>query len=175
MEKNKPLISLPEINLDIYENEFAGISGPTGCGKTSILNKIYQECHQYMDVSYVFQESRLLPDISVEKNIQLVNSDCEKWLKLFDIYDFKNRKAGLLSGGEAQRVNLARAFAWDGQLYLLDEPFSAQDEMHKQLILDLVKQVHLKGRTVVMVSHDKSTLKSCCDKMAEIEDKQLFL
>lgn len=174
MEKNK-LLSLPEYGFELLENEFLGICGPTGCGKTTLLNKIYEALQSEMDISYAFQEPRLIESVSVEKNLKLVNKEPEAWINTLELTDIRNRKAGVLSGGEAQRVNLARAFCWDGQLYLLDEPFSAQDEKHKQLILDLIAKRHSLGRTVVMVSHDKEVLNQYCDRVIELVEKNVII
>jgi len=162
------LFSISEYNFNLLQNELLGICGITGSGKTTLLNKIYEHLHSKMDISYCFQESRLLENLSVEKNLSLVSSNVEQWIDLLDLNDVRNKKCGKISGGEAQRVNLARAFAWNGQLFLLDEPFSSQDQNHTETIEQLIKKVNLTGRTIVLVSHNKEILQRLCHRVIEL-------
>ncbi len=145
-----------------------GFFGPTGSGKTTRLNQIAEEYSDKYKISYAFQDNRLLPDLSVIRNISLplenfvvkknAEEIAEKWIKAFDLSLHKNRKTKVLSGGEAQRVNLARAFAWDGDIFLLDEPFSSQDEKHKDIIKNLIKELIVQKKTLIVVSHNKQDL-----------------
>ncbi len=144
-----------------------GFFGPTGSGKTTRLNQIAEEYSDKYKISYAFQDNRLLPDLSVIRNISLplenfvvkknAEEIAEKWIKAFDLSLQKNRKTKVLSGGEAQRVNLARAFAWNGDI-LLDEPFSSQDEKHKDIIKNLIKELIAQKKTLIVVSHNKQDL-----------------
>lgn len=145
-----------------------GFFGPTGSGKTTRLNQIAEEYSDKYKISYAFQDNRLLPDLSVIRNISLplenfgvkknAEEIAEKWIKAFDLSLQKNRKTKVLSGGEAQRVNLARAFAWNGDIFLLDEPFSSQDEKHKDIIKKLIKELIAQKKTLIVVSHNKQDL-----------------
>lgn len=145
-----------------------GLFGPTGSGKTSFLNSIALEYSETCSISYAFQDSRLLPELSVKENICLplnkllgknqAEQEAEKWISVFQLENLKDKKAANLSGGEAQRVNLARAFARNGQIFLLDEPFSAQDENNKKIILDSIVKIINAGKTVLIVSHSYEDL-----------------
>lgn len=156
-----------DFNLHVQMGEKVGLFGPTGCGKTSILNLISQKYSDKIKISYVFQESRLMPYNSALKNVSIVLEslcrdkkeslkEAEKWLKCFDLESKMETKAIRLSGGEAQRVNIARAFAWNGEIFLLDEPFSSQDQIHHDLLMQNIK--NLQNKTVVIVSHNRKDL-----------------
>lgn len=157
--------------------EITGFFGPTGSGKTTRLNQIAAEFSEKYRISYVFQDSRLLPELSAKKNIflplenaldkKMAEEIAEHWIKIFDLELQKNQKAKSLSGGEAQRVNLARAFAWNGDVFLFDEPFSSQDENHKKIIMENIKELSQQKKTIVLVSHNRQDLVDLNCKIVE--------
>lgn len=108
--------------------------------------------------SYVFQTPRLLPNLTVLNNLKLVCKDEEKiteMLKAVGIGDKINEYPNRLSGGQAQRVSLIRAFLYESDVILMDEPFSSLDLKLKKRIYDLFFSLWQKdGRTVVMVTHN---------------------
>lgn len=157
--------------------EITGFFGPTGSGKTTRLNQIAAEFSEKYRISYVFQDSRLLPELSAKKNIflplenaldkKMAEEIAEHWIKIFDLELQKNQKAKALSGGEAQRLNLARAFAWNGDVFLFDEPFSSQDENHKKIIMENIRELSLQKKTIVLVSHNRQDLVDLNCKIVE--------
>lgn len=160
-------LDLPELNLIIKKGEFVGLYGPTGSGKTTLLNEIYKKYIKSHRISYVFQENRLIGHLSCEKNVSLVlenqmscvnaKNNAGQWLEIFDLSDKRLQTSKKISGGEAQRVNIARAFAWNGEIFLLDEPFSAQDEFHKKIIFEQIQKLR-ENHFVVIVSHNYTDL-----------------
>jgi ABC-type nitrate/sulfonate/bicarbonate transport system ATPase subunit len=173
-----------DFNLDIFYNEIIGLSAPTGSGKTTLLNLIAGlslssdfeksgviSVHDDMSVSYVFQEPRLLENQSVLKNVMLpllnvydkqtAKKKAEYFIQKFDLGTKINQLCKNLSGGEKQRVSIARAFAYPSRLLLLDEPFHSQDENKKQkFITETVNLIKIEQRTCIIVSHDKEELKA---------------
>lgn len=157
------------------ENRCIGFFGPTGSGKTTTINKIAKENCENCKVSYVFQDNQLIEKLSVLKNVilPLENSYSKteaelialNWLKKMDLEDKQNVLCEKLSGGEKQRVGLARAFAYDGTLFLFDEPFAAQDENHKNLIMNNIKLLKNNGKLIYIVSHHKEDLEYLCDEI----------
>lgn len=90
----------------------------------------------------------------------------EQLLQEFDLTKQKNTPCRLLSGGEQQRVNLARAFAFAPDLFLLDEPFSAQDFTHKQQLFSIIRRrIIEQNKTMILVSHNPADLKTLCTKI----------
>lgn len=170
-------------NLEIDYNSRIGIYAPTGTGKTTLLNIISgiitdnETLHfegkiiknDDLHISYVFQEPRLLENISVLKNITLplekiLSADeAEKKAlilleKLFLLSKI-NTNPGKLSGGEKQRLSLARAFAFPSNLLLLDEPFHSQDSVKKDFLINFTDEIIEKEkRALVIISHDKNDL-----------------
>lgn len=168
-------IIFSDFSLQIEKAECIGLFAPTGKGKTTLLNEIAQLYYDKLKISYVFQDNCLLLNKTVEKNINLVldkkNDDViNKLLNDFDLVSKKYYPCKFLSGGEMQRVNLARAFAYDGDVFLLDEPFSSQDEKHKENIILLIKNELLKKeKTVILVSHNKKDLEKIGSTIISLE------
>ena len=141
------------------------VVGQSGSGKTTLLNVIAHlipytgECVTDK-VAMVFQTPSLAP-ISVYNNVYAVvdnktsREQIENVLKLSQIFDLKDRRATTLSGGEQQRVSLARAFAVDRPVLLMDEPFHSLDYgTRRKLYETLQTLLQNYDKTVVLVTHD---------------------
>lgn len=167
-------------SLQINQGETLGIYAPTGKGKTTLLNYIAQNYYKIIKISYAYQDNRLLLSKTVLQNINFIipkdkqknkiikdtNNKIELLLQDLELQNKKNTPCKFLSGGEQQRVNLARAFAFEPELLLLDEPFSAQDIEHKKQICSIIKnQIIEKNKTMILVSHSQDELKNLCKKI----------
>ena len=167
-------------SLQINQGETLGIYAPTGKGKTTLLNYIAQNYYKIIKISYAYQDNRLLLNKTVLQNINFIipkdkqknkiikdtNNKIELLLQDLELQNKKNTPCKFLSGGEQQRVNLARAFAFEPELLLLDEPFSAQDIEHKKQICSIIKnQIVEKNKTMILVSHSQDELKNLCKKI----------
>lgn len=156
------------------QNKIHAVMGKSGCGKTTLLKAIAHLIqydgsiifpHNDKNVSYLFQDIRLLPWISIEKNILLVLKNCMTfkeaqertyfYLEKVGLIDKKDRLPQQLSGGEQQRVALARSFAFPSNLLLMDEAFQSQDVGIKLQLMELLLLLLEKDpKTVLMVTHD---------------------
>ena len=186
-------------SLDIKRGETLAIVGPNGAGKSTLLLalahllplvqgevhfdgkslKALNELEYRRRISFVFQ-SPLLLDMTVEQNIALglnfrgtpkeeVQKRVIKWTKRLGIELLSKRRAGQLSGGEAQRVSLARAFVLEPDLLLLDEPFSALDPpTRSQLIEDLSGLLTEDHRTAIFVTHNLNEAAKLSDRIGVI-------
>lgn len=167
-------------SLQINQGETLGIYAPTGKGKTTLLNYIAQNYYKIIKISYAYQDNRLLLNKTILQNINFIipkdkqknkiikdtNNKIELLLQDLELQNKKNTPCKFLSGGEQQRVNLARAFAFEPELLLLDEPFSAQDIEHKKQICSIIKnQIIEKNKTMILVSHSQDELKKLCKKI----------
>lgn len=150
-------------NLGLEEGEITCILGESGCGKTTLLNCIakltgYTGEIPELETTYVFQTPRLVPCLTVKQNLELVCKDGEKikdMLERVNLADKADKFPATLSGGEAQRVSLARAFVFGGDILLMDEPFSSLDIKLKFSACDLFLSLQReKNITVLFVTHD---------------------
>lgn len=148
----------------IEESKITCILGESGSGKTTLLNMLagltpYSgTISPSLTCSYIFQQPRLVPSLTVMGNLSLVCKDraaIRSMLARVGLEGRENSYPRRLSGGQAQRVAIARAFLYPSRLMLLDEPFSSLDLALKikmaQLFLDIRRS---DGRTAVFVTHD---------------------
>lgn len=172
-------------SLDIQRGETMAVVGPNGAGKSTLLLALAQllkpakgeirfdgrsllelnELEYRRKISFVFQ-SPLLLDMTVEENVGLglrfrgapkeqVKAEAAKWMMSLGVESLSTRRASQLSGGEAQRVSLARAFVLNPELLLLDEPFAALDPPTRaKLLEDLSALLAADQRTAVFVTHN---------------------
>ncbi|MCT4660718.1 MAG: ATP-binding cassette domain-containing protein [Tissierellales bacterium] len=165
--KNENIIH--EFNLKLERNGITCLLGPSGCGKTTLLRLIAGLAKsdggsidgvQNISFGYVFQEDRLLPWLSVRENIEWIlkkdsDVDIDFYLKMLEIENAKNLYPKALSGGMKQRVSIARAFAFDADIILMDEPFKSLDyELKMTLMNSIIKLNQYEKKTIIIVTHD---------------------
>lgn len=158
------------------------VLGGSGVGKTTLLNamaslKSYDGSIEGCEggVSYIFQKDRLIPSISVYKNLDLVlkavikdkrvrKETIESTSEALEISDVLNSLPSEISGGQAQRASMARAFLFPSDVLLLDEPFKALDTSLKaRLINKFVALQRQSKKTVVFVTHAIDECLLCAD------------
>ncbi len=166
-----------DFNFELKKGEITCILGQSGCGKTTLLNMIaglesYQGEIERVKVSYVFQEPRLIPNLTVKENLKMVCADEQKINSILadtEILDKINDYPKTLSGGQAQRVSLCRAFLSEGELLLMDEPFSSLDLKLKiklmRTFFDMQKKNHI---TTLFVTHDVEEALCLADRIVVI-------
>ena len=180
-QNDKPVFS--DVSFTIDKGDFVCIIGHSGCGKTTILNVLAgldtaSAGHAFMDGreiagpslerGVVFQSHALMPWLTVRQNIafavkskwtewksSLVNAHVEKHVGMVGLLHAIDKKPSQLSGGMKQRVGIARAFAIQPKMLLLDEPFGALDALTRGTIQDeLMTIVRHTQQTVFMITHD---------------------
>lgn len=150
-------------NLEIEEGKVTCILGESGSGKTTLLNCIARLTDFSGEIpklkcSYVFQSPRLVPNLTVYKNLSLVLNDSEKInaiLQKVRLSEKADEYPRNLSGGQAQRAGLARAFLAVSDIILLDEPFASLDLKLKTEMERLFFEIRkADNRTALFVTHD---------------------
>lgn len=196
--------ALKVASLEIKKGETLAVVGPNGAGKSTLLLalahlikpvnggiafhgkplKDWDDIEYRRKIAFVFQDP-LLMDMSVQDNIALglkfrgVKKEDAferviKWSQAMGVDSLLKRRAGQLSGGEAQRVSLARAFVLDPELLLMDEPFSAVDpQTRAQLLKDLSKVLAENHRTTIFVTHNLKEAAKFGDRVAVIINGEL--
>ncbi len=168
VKKYDEKVVFDHLDFELFDGEITAILGASGCGKTTLLNIIsgltdYEgEFLPPEKVSYIFQQQRLVPNLSVRGNLEYVLSDkkgnedsIKKIIEKIELSEYIDKYPAELSGGMAQRVSLARAFLYDASVMLMDEPFKGLDVSLKKRMIELLKKL-LRGenRTVIFVTHD---------------------
>ncbi len=177
----RPVRALDGVDLDVFENEFLVLVGPSGCGKTTFLQiaagfvrpteGVVEADGRVVrgpgpDRGYVFQEDAVFPWMTVRDNVEfgLVAKGlpagerrraAERFIRLVGLEGFEDALPKELSGGMLKRVDLARAYAVDPAVLLMDEPFGPLDAQTRAVMQDELCKIWERARkTVVFVTHD---------------------
>jgi len=195
---------IQNINLEIEKSDRVAILGPSGCGKSTLLRLIaglekpnlgqitidetvvstekFVVPPEKRKIGLVVQEKALFPHLSVYDNIGFgIKKNIDKksitndLLELLKIDSLRNKYPHEISGGEQQRVALARSLAPNPKLLMLDEPFSALDEDLKGVLYEEISQVFSeRGSTILLVTHDSQEAEIMTKKQMKM-DKGQFL
>lgn len=170
---------ISDLSLEIEDGKTYCIMGKSGVGKTTLLKLLAgilkPDKGEILGTgkqkkSFIFQENRLLPSLSVYENIKYVTTDeekIEKALQDTSLLSKKNKMTDELSGGMARRVSIARATAFDGDIYFIDEPLYGLDVKTSQGILELIKNT-VKNKTAFIITHSP-------EEAFYLSDKIIFL
>ena len=185
-----------DLNLDIAEGEFLTMLGPSGSGKTTTLmmlagfetathgeifldgQPINRLAPEKRNIGMVFQSYALFPHMTVAENVAFplsvrrvrkadIAARVERALGMVGLRGFGERRPAQLSGGQAQRVAVARALVFEPKLVLMDEPLSALDKQLREQMQYEIKQLHHRyGLTVVYLTHDQAEALTMSDRIA---------
>ena len=179
-----------DFNLELQSGEIVAITGPSGCGKTTLLRCICgledldegRIALDGRDITYtlaeergiglIFQRPVLYPHLDVKGNLKLGSQDCDVSATLaeVDLIGFENRRVETLSGGEGQRIALARALLANPSVLLLDEPFSSLDEeLSDKLLSDVRGLLKARNCPAILVTHNHDVAKKFADSVISIQ------
>lgn len=122
------------------------------------------------DIGYLFQNYALIDDLTVYENLKIVLDKVHKGdrktlalheLSKLGLEDVLDKKIYQLSGGEQQRVAIARLILSNNEIILANEPTGSLDKNNGDIIMSLLKELHVQGKTIIMVSHDESAMLYC--------------
>lgn len=194
------IVALDHINFEIQRGEFCVIVGPSGAGKTTLLNILggMDSCdkgvvmldgkrindyndkeltsYRRYDVGFVFQFYNLVQNLTALENVELASEICKEPLdavKVLEEVGLKNRMDNFpaqLSGGEQQRVSIARALAKNPKILLCDEPTGALDYVTGKNILKLLHETCRKtGKTIIVITHNQA-IAPMADRVLQVKN-----
>ena len=186
-ENAQPVTAVNNVSLTIERGELAAIVGPSGSGKSSLMNILglldVPDSGSYLfegkevskmnvdelaeirnkKIGFVFQQFHLLPKISAKENVELpliyssrtdISGLAEKALRRVGLGDRMHHTASELSGGQQQRVAIARALVNNPDVILADEPTGNLDSESGAEIMNIFRQLHAQGTTIILITHD---------------------
>ena len=190
---------LKDINLHVTNDSYITIVGKSGSGKSTMLNilglvegydggsyrfngTLIRNYRDYArlrleNIGFIFQSYNLIPALSCKENILLPTlynrrnsvQDMNELVELLDLGPLLSQRVNTLSGGEKQRVAIARALILDPCLILADEPTGNLDPKNRDLIMNLLRREHEKGRGILLITHDMEIAKEA-DQIMLLED-----
>jgi putative ABC transport system ATP-binding protein len=183
------------LNFTLEKGEFAIISGKSGCGKTTLLNiiggieeanegsvlvnnvdimqKFDKKSYYGEIVSFVFQNFALIENKTVKQNFDIIGKKNRSGISYHEalakvgLPDKLNEKVYTLSGGEQQRIALARTYLKKAELILADEPTGSLDRENAERVMDILKDLNDEGKTIIIVTHDEN-IKKQAPRLIEI-------
>lgn len=168
---------LEDFSLTLPKRGILCLSGPSGCGKTTLLRVLCgletPQSGRVLDIpktAVVFQEDRLLPWLTVEKNLTAVGigqDQAAQWLQRVGLAAERKSRPQSLSGGMRRRVAIARALGVDSGLLLLDEPFTGLDGGTRARIYPWIAQA-AEQKPVVLVTHHREEAEALGAKVLEL-------
>ncbi|MCQ2540573.1 MAG: ABC transporter ATP-binding protein [Acetatifactor sp.] len=195
--------ALDKANAEIDKGEICVILGPSGSGKSTLLNMLggldsldegtiiigdrnisgYSKeqltLYRKEDVGFVFQFYNLIPDLTVEENIEVVADiaekplDIDQVLEALDIEKYRNRFPRELSGGQQQRVAIARAMIKNPKILLCDELTGALDTKSSRHVLKFIEKINQEfGTTIIIITHNKA-IADMADRVIYVRDGQV--
>ena len=189
LEKSFDNVLFSNFDLTVKPGEIVAITGPSGCGKTTLLrcicgldfidsgtitlddNDITEWPAEDRGIGMIFQRPVLFPHLNVRQNLLLGNKsgNVEQSLKEVNMSGFENRSVNNLSGGEGQRISLARALLANPRVLLLDEPFSSIDEELSMKLVEDVRKILKKRQTpAILVTHNKTIARKFADSVISL-------
>ena len=191
--------ALDGVDLDINQGEFVVILGPSGAGKSTLLNLLggmdkptsgsifvgENEISKYTDkeltryrasdVGFIFQFYNIMPTLTVDENVNLIkdvtntSKDSKEVLKSVGLLKHKDKFPQELSGGEQQRVSIARAIMKNPKVLLCDEPTGALDSKTGVEVLKLLRKQSDSDTTVIIVTHN-ALIAEVADRVIKVKN-----
>lgn len=200
----KNIKALSDISLEVKKGELYGLLGPNGAGKSTCINilsslikpdsgdvfydgKLLSEnrkhCRQRLGV--VPQEIALYEDLSAFENLvfwgklygikgKALEAKIDELLKMMGLFDRKKHKVKTYSGGMKRRINIAAALLHDPEIVFMDEPTVGIDPQSRNLIFEVIEQLHTKGLSMIYTTHYMEEAERLCDRIGIIDEGKIL-
>ncbi|WP_421918950.1 ABC transporter ATP-binding protein [Marinifilum sp.] len=196
--------ALSNVNLSIQKGELYGMLGPNGAGKTttiSILSSLlkpdegeifYEDKNLYQNlaeckklIGVVPQKIALYEDLTASENLkfwgtmygikgQSLQKKCDELLDFLGLSDRKNHKIKTYSGGMKRRINIAAALLHNPKIVFMDEPTVGIDPQSRNLIFEVIEELHLRGLTMIYTTHYMEEAERLCDRIGIIDEGRII-
>jgi len=188
--------AVADVSFDVQKGEIFGLLGPNGAGKTttirmmldifkpdagtvSILGGVMDDSKKAR-IGYMPEERGLYQDVPLERCLLYLASlkdvpdkearpRLESYLERFDLLDYRTNKVKELSKGMQQKAQIINTLLHEPELVIIDEPFTALDPINVQLVKDLMRELHHKGVTIIMSTHQMHQVEELCDRILLID------
>ena len=200
----KDIKALASISLEVKKGELYGLLGPNGAGKSTCINilsslikpdsgevfydgKLLSEnrknCRQILGV--VPQEIALYEDLTAFENLMFwgklygikgkaLEAKIDELLRMMGLYDRRKHKVSTYSGGMKRRINIAAALLHDPEIVFMDEPTVGIDPQSRNLIFEVIEQLHSKGLTMIYTTHYMEEAERLCDRIGIIDEGKIL-
>ncbi|MEE0881223.1 MAG: ABC transporter ATP-binding protein [Turicibacter sp.] len=194
--------AVKDLNLSLKRGEIYGLLGANGAGKTTTFRMIlglYEQTsgeitwnNQKMNesindlIGYLPEERALLQKLTVKKQVSYlamlkgmdenkIETELDKWLKKFNLSDYKNKKIKELSKGNQQKVQFICAVIHNPELIILDEPFTGLDPINLELMKEEIINFKNEGKTIIFSSHRMEHIETLCDRLTILRQGKTVL
>jgi len=200
----KDIKALSEISLEVKKGELYGLLGPNGAGKSTCINilsslikpdsgevfydgkslaKNQKHCRKILGV--VPQEIALYEDLSAVENLvfwgklygkkgKVLNTKIDELLHMLGLYDRRKHKVKTYSGGMKRRINIAAALLHDPEIVFMDEPTVGIDPQSRNLIFEVIEELHTRGLTMIYTTHYMEEAERLCDRIGIIDEGKIL-
>jgi ABC-2 type transport system ATP-binding protein len=197
-----PVKAVDDVSFNIEKGELFGLLGPNGAGKTTclrvmldifkpesgsvaILGGAMSEAKKD-HIGYMPEERGLYQDIPLERCLTYLGSlkglspdeakrRSETYLERFDLTAYKNKKVKELSKGMQQKAQMIATILHQPELLIVDEPFGGLDPVNTQMVMDLLREQHAQGVTIILCSHQMQQVEELCDRIVLIDHGKVML
>ena len=194
--------AVKDLNLSLKKGEIYGLLGANGAGKTTTFRMIlglYEQTsgeitwnNQKMNesindlIGYLPEERALLQKLTVKKQVSYlamlkgmsetkIEAELDKWLKKFNLSDYKNKKIKELSKGNQQKIQFICAVIHNPELIILDEPFTGLDPINLELMKEEIINFKNQGKTIIFSSHRMEHIETLCDRLTILRQGKTVL
>jgi ABC-2 type transport system ATP-binding protein len=197
-----PLKAVDDVSFEVDRGEFFGLLGPNGAGKTTIIRMLLDIFkpdsgkisilggpmteEKKNRIGYMPEDRGLYQDLRLERVLVYlaslkglsssdIHSRLEELLERFDLTQHRHKKVKELSKGMQQKAQIITTIIHQPEMLIIDEPFSGLDPVNTQMVKDLLRDLHKKGTTVIMSTHQMHQVEELCDRILLINHGKVML
>jgi ABC-2 type transport system ATP-binding protein len=196
------VLAVNNASFEVYPGEIFGLLGPNGAGKTTIIRMLLDifkpdsgqveifggkmDDAKKQRIGYLPEERGLYKDLRLEQTLVFLatlkgldekkaRQKLEVWLKRLDLWEHRSKKVQELSKGMQQKAQLIATLVHEPDLIVVDEPFSGLDPVNTRLVKDIIEEMRLKGKSIIMSTHQMHQVEALCNRIVLINTGESVL